>query len=409
MHIKRFEADDLEAALAAVKAELGEDALILSSRTIRKGGRSFGLLGRSRVEVQAALERGADRPGAARPDRRADRPRQDAAGAPTRDGLEADRSVLPTGRDGDASAGTGDAASLALMESLRRELARQQARESFEEELRSELRGLRRALGRVLQTSGAGTVDAEVEAVARRGIDWVHAESIVRERRERAEAGEAATVDGVLAARLEKRIVPPREDARGRLRVLVGAPGVGKTTSLAKLAARNEEGEREVALVSLDHYRVGASDQLRHYAELLEAPFHEIDAVGELGRLSDGRGSVEWLVDTAGRDRAGDRRLGSLLPLRERFGGRTSIELVIDATARLEVQRAQLERFAPLAPDRLLLCKVDECEGLGDVANLLLDPGCPPLCWLGTGQRVPEDLDEARSAPIVRDLMGRAA
>lgn len=402
MHIKRFEADSMEAALAAVRAELGPEALILSSRTIRRGRGAFGLLARDRVEVQAALERG----GAAG-DARGDDPGITAL-------LEGER---PADDDGSrAGFGAGTAASIApgdevhaLIRELRRELAWLRGRAGFEEELRGELGGLRRLVESALRRPEDRDADAACEALLARGIELGPARALVSDWRARTAEGERITLAALLRERLEARLVPPREEPPGRLRVLVGAPGVGKTTSLAKLAARNEEGERDLALVALDHYRIGATDQLRRYAALLDAPFHEIDAAEALPALAGRHRDRVLMVDTAGRDPMSESQLGSLAPLRERLGGRVSIDLVLDATARIEVQRTQLRRFAGLAPDRILLTKVDECPAFGAVASLLLDEDCPPLCWLGTGQRVPEDLAEATSERLMASFSGAAA
>ena len=128
MHIKRYEAPTLEEALACVKRELGPDALILSSRTIQRGRQAFGLLSRSVVEVQAAVERGAAGGQASRRSR----------------DLDPDDEMLPT------HAPTADAVNPA---ELRRERARILGRERFEEEVRSELRGLRQAMNGLVASS----------------------------------------------------------------------------------------------------------------------------------------------------------------------------------------------------------------------------------------------------------------
>ncbi len=299
-----------------------------------------------------------------------------------------------------------------MLVELRRELAGLRAREDFEEELRSELRGLRQAFASVLGRGERVAADPLVESLASRGLDWMHAESLVRGCREAAGDGHPdplAALPGVLRDRVESRIAPPRPEDPNRLRILVGAPGVGKTTSLAKLAARNEEGERDVALVSLDDFRIGAAEQLRRYAEFLGAPFCEVSTPSDLPMLFSRYRRRSILVDTPGRDRGTDAELTSLQPIRSLLGERASIELVIDATTRREVQRAQLSRFAPLAPDRLIVSKVDECDSTVELTNLMLDERCPPVCWLGTGQRVPEDLAPIESERLLRDVLGRAA
>jgi flagellar biosynthesis protein FlhF len=115
------------------------------------------------------------------------------------------------------------------------------------------------------------------------------------------------------------------------------------------------------------------------------------------------------LVDTAGRSAGDGPALGALTALRKTLGKRLCVDLVIDATAKRRIQRAQVERFASLVPDRVLLTKTDECDSMADVANLALDEDCAPICWLGTGQRVPEDLEVANARTLARSVLGRAA
>jgi len=389
MHIKRFEADTLDEALAQVRERLGADALILSTRSVQRGRGAFGLFARMGVEVQAALERGA-------PGRRAGAA-DDAAGAR----LEA---IGPAGE----GAPERDAFA-ALVGDLRRELGVLRRRESFEEEVRSELRGLRQALGRRPEREGDPGSERVSTSLARAGVDWIHAEALAAAWAGDRASGRARSIEGLLHERIEARLAPPRTDLARRIRILVGAPGAGKTTTLAKLAGRSDEGEREVAFVSLDPFRIGARDQLRGFANLLEAPFDALSTPASLPEIARRHPEHAILVDTAGRSPGDGERLAALDALHGPLRAETSIELVVDATARREVARAQLARFAPLRPDRLILTKLDECDDLAPVVNLLLDDGCPPVCWLGTGQRVPEDLEIAEPGRFVSSLLGRAA
>ena len=390
MHIKRFEAASLEEALAQVRVALGPDALILSSRTLERGRSAFGLLGRSVVEVQAARERVPSGPSAA--------------------SRESESIAEGIGeRPAGAASESRDRALRALVDELRSELALIRRRESFEEEMRSELRGLRSAFGKVLETRSGGETDQLSASLAQAGIDGLHARSLVDEWRARRADGAEKSLERILFDRIDARLAPPRVDPEKRIRVLVGAPGSGKTTTLAKLAGRSEEGERDVSLVSLDPYRIGARDQLRAYAGLLDAPYSELSLATELAELARRLPAHAILVDTAGRSPNDGARLASLDSLRRGGDRETSIELVIDATSRREIAQAQLARFAPLHPDRLILTRLDECDSLAAVVNLLLDERCPPLCWLGTGQRVPEDLEIAEPALFAANVLGRAA
>lgn len=396
MHIKRFEADTLDEALEAVRTTLGPDALILSSRTITRARGVFGLLARSGVEVQAALERG--------------RPSGPTLALDSRPAFQSE-----PGR----GSGALESELRSLLAGLREEIAVLRLRESFEEEIRSELRGLRAALAR----SGASAVEA-AQGVRRReslegemaelvdaGLDPVHARTLVDQQVDEARQtpGSARRLDRILFDRIEARLAPPRPDGAHRIRMLVGPPGSGKTTTLAKLAGRSEEGEREVALVSLDPFRIGAREQLHAFAGLLDSPYCALSSPAELDAVARREPRRAILVDTAGRSPADAAYLASLDALDPALRAATSIELVVDATARTDVARAQLRRFAALRPDRLILTKLDECDSLAPVVNLLLDERCPPVCWLGTGQRVPEDLEVAEPARFWTSLARRAA
>ncbi len=389
MHIKRFEAATLAEALAEVRAELGPDALILQSRTIQRGWDRFGLLSRKVVEVQAAKERSSSNPSENPP---VLRPRPEET---------------PTG---DAWRGMDDVAPEAANDRFAR----------FEAEMRGELRALHRAIEALAVRAPASDASAErgpgpaaLDLARHRlevaGLGASTREGLVSGFLDACEATPGIGLERYVRSSIEARLAPPRPLDPGQVRMLVGAPGTGKTTTLAKLAARNEEGERDVTLVSLDHYRVGASDPLRRYAELLESPFVEASSATEIARLPARRAGHEVLVDTAGRGRDDRDRLVSLEPLREGLGDALRVELVVDATARPEVLRDQLDRFARLRPDRIVFTRTDECTSLGPVVDLLLDPHCPPVSWLGTGQRVPEDFQPAEAGPMVRSLFGVAA
>lgn len=388
MHIKRFEAATMEEALEQVRRTLGPDALILSTRTIQRGRGAFGLLARSGVEVQAALPRGGVSGG----------------------GDTTLRELATASASGEASGSGDDALALrGAVDALRREVAALRGRASFEEELRGELRGLRSAMGRMLEGRAARDDDPGAASLLEAGLEAGHARALAEAQAASRAEGRVRSLASILRERLDARLAPPRWERARRVRVLVGAPGAGKTTTLAKLAARNEEGERDVALVSLDPFRIGAREQLRAFAGLLEVPYEETTSFSAVAEIARRHREHAILVDTAGRSPGDLDRQLPLAALREGLGEEASIELVIDATARGEVARAQLARFAALRPDRLILTRLDECDSLVPIVNLLLEESCPPVCWLGTGQRVPEDLEIAEPDRFVHGVLGRAA
>lgn len=395
MHIKRFEANNMSEALEEVKRVFGPDALILSSRTIRKERHAFGLFARERVEIQAASPRSASalRQGADRP------------AVPMESGSLGDPQGEPPKERSEPHRGPGarrDGTPMDdLMLELRSALRQLSDRQAFEEEVRGELRGLRCAMDRRLRREGQTGQGASasgpnfVEELMQSGLEWSTAEHLAH--RVETDPGEGVSISAeeMLRQTIESRLRPPRPDEKPAIRVLVGAPGVGKTTTLAKLAVRSENGDGDVALVSMDPYRIGAEAQLAQYAALLDSPFMAVDQSSALPDMLERHPGHCLYVDTAGRSGPIEDDRISLQALRDRMGSDLSVEWVVDATARLDVMRAQLARFKECAPDRLILTKVDECEDLHMPLNLMLSEGCPPLSWMGNGQRVPEDLEMA--------------
>lgn len=198
------------------------------------------------------------------------------------------------------------------------------------------------------------------------------------------------------------------QSGQQRIVALVGPTGVGKTTTLAKLAAgfHIEQG-CQVGLISLDVFRVGAIDQLRQYADLIPAPIEVVSSPDQLpaaiGRLS----SCELvLLDTAGRS-PNDTEQISILGAFLRVCRSASVHLVLSAASSPTHARASLESFAQLEPTHLLLTKLDEAMSLGSWLPVLSQAPLP-LSYLTTGQRVPDDILVANCRRLASLIVGQA-
>ena len=185
--------------------------------------------------------------------------------------------------------------------------------------------------------------------------------------------------------------------------VFVGPPGVGKTTTIAKIAARRRvhDGTR-VTLVAADGYRVGAVEQLRLYADIIGAPFVVARTAGDLaGAIQDAAGPT--LVDTAGRSPRDEEFARLVAAVTGRPNVRT--HLVLPASlARREAERA-LNLFAGAAPRRVVLTRVDETESIAPLVGLLRERSLR-VTYLGTGQRVPEDLEIGTADTLAARVLG---
>ncbi len=172
---------------------------------------------------------------------------------------------------------------------------------------------------------------------------------------------------------------------------LVGPTGVGKTTTVAKLAYYMKELGKKVGVITIDSYRVGAVQQLSTFTSIMELPFRTADTpqrlrecVGELSPMDI------LLVDTGGRSHYDDIRIKELIPF---FNKLPTLEVYFTISANMDekVMAEALERFGTLPIKGLIFTKMDETIYHGYVLNLAYRTKLPILCFT-TGQRVPKDL-----------------
>ncbi len=193
-------------------------------------------------------------------------------------------------------------------------------------------------------------------------------------------------------------------DDRGVV-ALVGPTGVGKTTTIAKLAARAvmRHGADQVALVSTDHYRIGAAAQLEHYGRLLGArvyPAYDAQSLRKVLEML--RGSHTVLIDTAGVA-GSDPRLNQQLDILADASDLRAC-LVLAANAQSQALDEAVRAYLPLKPHACILTKLDEAPALGGALSVLIRHRLP-LDYTTDGQRVPEDI----AAADARVLVCRAA
>jgi flagellar biosynthesis protein FlhF len=184
-----------------------------------------------------------------------------------------------------------------------------------------------------------------------------------------------------------------------------GPTGVGKTTTLAKLAAYLKiKRQLNLGIVSLDTYRIGAVDQLQTYANILEVPFSVAQSKSELATMLDNfRHHDAVLVDTTGRNflnREHVRHLRSFFDDGQKFNH----FLVLSATAKDEDLKQTILHFREMDIHSLIFTKLDETVHHGCMLNQLLRFD-HPLAYMGTGQRVPEDLEPATQKRILSFLL----
>jgi flagellar biosynthesis protein FlhF len=380
MRVRKFEGATMRDAIAKVKAELGDQAVIISTRQVRRG-----LLGTA-IEISAAIDTDDVQPapppsfdGPSTGGPAAQPPAQVQAAQAAQAAQEVEKQVAPLRSE---------------IRSLRA-LVRTSGESRGTTELRSEVATLRRLVEELHKANAALTAQPPRAPARRDAIPTAAPRTRATTQYEvaaappapRAPAPAASPYDGPLTA-----------SSTGHLVMLVGPTGAGKTTTIAKLAARAAliDGRR-VGVVTLDNYRVGGVEQIRTFTDLIGVPLQVAENPSELGGLIDPSHDLT-LIDTAGRsprDRAAIDELAHHID-----GLDIEVHLVIPAGATAAQVDELVQRYSALAPARLLFTKLDEYERAPELA---LAPARTrlPITWITTGQAVPEDIEQPTSARVL--------
>jgi len=185
---------------------------------------------------------------------------------------------------------------------------------------------------------------------------------------------------------------------------LIGATGVGKTTTIAKLAAQYALMERKrVALLTIDTYRVAAVEQLKTYSQIMDIPLYVAHEANDIaGILHACKDFDLLLVDTAGRSQLNARQVMELKPFLEALQCET--HLVLSASTKEEDLLETANRFSVTRVDRLIFTKLDETSSYGTLLNIEDKTGIP-ITYLTTGQKVPEDIEIAKGSAIAELIL----
>jgi flagellar biosynthesis protein FlhF len=421
MKMKVFHADTMHDAIRAIKEELGPDALILSTKRVRRGSLPFSLLGRSLLEVTAATDSAADQ---AVPD-------QQAAPHATQDdavSVEGQRESTPPFRDTLSALLHANSPSKSKVEHLR---ASSPAMKSMPQSvspwrfrhLKNELLDLQQLLASSLpdesQTAGSNFPAPLARAcrlLVAQGLRPSTAEGLCLALRRRL-SPESLQSDREIQDALhllcveQIRVSGPLLDAANDYKVamFVGPSGAGKTTAIVKLAAHYRLQEnRSVVLITLDTFRMAAVEHLRMYAKALGVPLETAQNTSDvLEGIRRHRQASLIMIDTPGFGSHETAQLMNLAGLKDSLG---SIEthLVLSATTRMQDLRRTVARYEVCAPSRLLFTKLDETEEYGNLLELVCQTALPLSYW-SNGPRVPEDFEPADSARLANLLLDRGS
>jgi flagellar biosynthesis protein FlhF len=196
-----------------------------------------------------------------------------------------------------------------------------------------------------------------------------------------------------------------REIPKGskKIMMLVGPTGVGKTTTLAKLAARFSfiEHNYKVGIITLDTYRIGALEQLFQYAKMMKLPIEDVVDTFDFQKALDTLSYCDLiLIDTVGSSQFDREKLEKISQFLHASDRSIDVNLVVSASTKLEDLRDIYENFAFLNLDTLIVTKFDETKGFGNIFSLVTEASLP-LSYFSVGQEVPDDIMPASSDFLV--------
>ena len=381
MVVKTIEADDIKEAFRRVKEEMGRDAYILEVRSVRKNDGVLGLRGKMQVQVTVgdqdavALHKNAKK-----------------TSAPANSSRLLEKTYQRNRVSSSAEKGT-DGKEIAEIREIVEELLRRSLPDPMKD-----IEGPCRDFYRIL-------TENDVPEQLARGLVMKVYNGLETHCR-----NDGAEVQRRICAFLRK-IVKPYGPIRFRssgptVVILAGPTGVGKTTTIAKLAAIYKlDKNKNVGLITTDTYRIAAVSHLRTYAEIMKLPLRVVQSPEELRNARTSMADRDLiLIDTAGRCQKDMLKMNELNAFRS-YADPDEVHLVLSAVTGERVMKNVLDRFEGIEPDSIILTKVDEAVTCGSLLSIIARLR-KAVSYITTGQDVPSDIELARPEKMAELIIG---
>ncbi|OOV88562.1 flagellar biosynthesis protein FlhF [Oceanospirillum linum] len=414
MKVKRFFAPDMRQAMKLVRDEFGADAAILSNNKVAGG-----------VEIVTAVDYDASI--LREPSERIDPENSDALTDSLAGALAKAKDVIESASGGQSPERLENAFQAkakerqfdqaeALVDTLEPKTRRQSPEDAAMRAMQSEIQGLRELLREQMKDSIAERKPVEAmmyKRLRRMGLSE-HFSARIVEGADLSEDAEFSSAWDEAVEQVRAGILTTGSDVvdQGGIVALMGPTGVGKTTTIGKLAARYvlKYGPDSLALVTTDCYRVAAYEQLRTFGRILGVPVRVVDEKNTLdATLKSLKSKALVLIDTAGLS-VKDPNMQEQFSLLETASVRIRKYLVFSATSQQQVLQATYDTYRNHGLNGCVVTKLDEASSGGEVISLIADNRLP-LAYLSSGQKIPDDLRVGDSGALLSkalELLERA-